>query len=69
LLRIYDYIPIMFISALTKQRIYKLIEMAKTVFVEQTKRVPTKKLNTLLMKVIEETPPRPRPERRSASSM
>jgi len=57
LLRIYDYIPIMFISALTKQRIYKLIEMAKSVFAEQTKRVPTKKLNSLLMKVIEETPP------------
>ena len=50
LLRIYDYIPVMFVSALTKQRIYKLID-------EQTKRVPTKKLNNLLMKVIEETPP------------
>ncbi len=57
LLRIYDYIPIVFISALEKQRIYKVIEIAKTVYGEQTKRISTNKLNTIMLKIIKETPP------------
>jgi GTP-binding protein len=57
LLRIYDYVPIVFISALHKQRVYKVIDIAQRVYAEQTKRVPTNKLNSLLLKDIEATPP------------
>lgn len=57
LLRIYDYVPIVFISALEKQRIYKVIEIAKSVYAEQTKRISTNKLNTIMLKIIKETPP------------
>jgi GTP-binding protein len=56
-LREYDYIPVIFISALEKQRIFKLIELAKNVFAEQTKRIPTNKLNNLILRDIEEKPP------------
>ncbi len=57
LLRMYDYIPIVFISALEKQRIFKLIDIAKKVFEEQNKRIPTNKLNKVLLKEIQTTPP------------
>jgi GTPase len=52
LLRIYDYIPVVFISALHKQRIFKVVELAKTVFAEQTKRIPTNKLNKVLSEAV-----------------
>lgn len=57
LIRIYDYVPIMFVSALQKQRIYKIIEIAKKVNAEQLKRVPTNKLNNILLKEIQLKPP------------
>jgi GTP-binding protein len=56
-LRVYDYVPVIFISALNKQRVYKTVELAKTVFIEQNKRVSTNKLNNLLLKDIKEKPP------------
>jgi GTP-binding protein len=56
-LRVYDYIPVIFISALEKQRIFKTIDMAKAVFAEQTKRISTNKLNNLLQRDIQEKPP------------
>lgn len=56
-LRLYDYVPVIFISALEKQRIYKTIEMAKMVFAEQTKRISTNKLNNLLLREIALKPP------------
>ncbi len=59
-LRIYDYIPLMFISALTKQRIFKLIEMVKAVDAEQNKRIATNQLNELLKADIERVPPKSR---------
>lgn len=52
-----DYLPIIFISALTKQRIYKLIEMAKKIEEERKKRIPTNELNDILLPIIEKTPP------------
>ncbi|MER3524022.1 MAG: ribosome biogenesis GTPase Der [Ignavibacteria bacterium] len=57
-LRIYDFIPIIFISALTRQRIYKVIEMAKQIDAEQNKRIPTSELNALLGEDIKTFPPR-----------
>ena len=56
-LRIYDYVPIIFISALKKQRIYKAIDLAKEVFVEQNKRISTNRLNDLIIKDIHAKPP------------
>lgn len=57
-LRMYDFIPIIFISALTKQRVYKLIEIVKRVDVEQTRRIATNELNTTLGADIVAFPPR-----------
>lgn len=52
-----DYAPIIFISALTKQRIFKLIELSKTVQSERTKKIPTADLNDSLLPEIEKNPP------------
>lgn len=57
LLRMYDYAPILFISALEKQRIHKVVDVAKKVFAEMQKRISTNKLNTLLLKDIQKSPP------------
>ncbi len=50
-------VPIIFISALTKQRIYKAIETAVTVYQNRSKRIPTRKLNDTMLPIIERTPP------------
>jgi GTP-binding protein len=43
-----DFLPIVFISAITKQRIYKLIETAKTIYQERQKTLKTSELNDFL---------------------
>jgi len=50
-------VPIVFISALTKQRIFKAIETAVEVYKNRSKRIPTRKLNDAMLPVIERTPP------------
>jgi GTP-binding protein len=57
-LRIYDFLPLIFISALTKQRIYKVIELAKEIDAEQQRRIPTSELNEILGPDILTFPPR-----------
>ena len=52
-----DYIPIIFISALTKKRIYKLIELAKHIQTERKKKISTSKLNDILLPEIQKNPP------------
>lgn len=52
-----SYIPIIFISALTKQRIYKLIELSIKIEAERKRRIPTSELNDVLLPLIEKTPP------------
>ena len=49
--------PIIFASAMTKQRIFKVLETAKDVYVRRTTKVPTPKLIDILLPIIEETPP------------
>lgn len=49
--------PILFISALTKQRILKVLELANAVNETMKKRVPTAKLNEVLLPLIEKYPP------------
>jgi len=50
-------IPIVFTSALTKQRILKVFEEAMQVFENRRKRIPTSKLNEVLLDTIENYPP------------
>ena len=49
--------PIIFASALTKQRIFKVLETAKDVFINRRSRVSTAKLNDVMLPIIAETPP------------
>mgnify|MGYP001814822592 FL=1 len=50
-------VPILFISVLTKQRIFKAIETAVEVYKNRSKRIATRKLNDVLLPIIEHTPP------------
>ena len=50
-------IPIVFTSALTKQRILKILESAMMVFENRNRHIPTSKLNELLLGAIEAYPP------------
>ncbi len=52
-----DYLPIIFISALTKQRIFKLLEQCITINEERRKKIPTNVLNDSLLPEIEKMPP------------
>ena len=49
--------PIIFASALTKQRILKVLEAAKEVYSAKTTRIPTARLNEELLPLIEAYPP------------
>jgi GTP-binding protein len=56
-LRTLDYVPIITISAVTKQRITKVIEMAKQIQARRCVRIPTHELNEQLIAMLERTPP------------
>ncbi len=49
--------PIVFGSALTKQRILKVMDKAKEVYQNKKKRIPTHELNEVMLPIIEGTPP------------
>lgn len=49
--------PIIFISALTKQRIFKVLETVQEVYERRSNRVPTSKLNEVMLPIIEATLP------------
>ena len=49
--------PIIFASALTKQRIFKVLETAKEVYLARKRRVSTSKLNEEMLPLIEAYPP------------
>lgn len=50
-------IPILFISALTKQRILKAVEVAMQVYEDRKKKIKTSKLNEVMLPVFEAMPP------------
>jgi GTPase len=50
-------VPILFISALNKQRILKALEVAVEVYGNRTKKIPTRKLNDIMLPIIEGNPP------------
>ena len=49
--------PIVFASALTKQRIFRVLEQANEVYKNRKSRIGTAKLNEVLLPIIEATPP------------
>ncbi len=52
-----DYAPIVFVSALTGQRVLHLLDYAREVYVQRQKRVPTGELNNFLREVMLQQPP------------
>lgn len=53
----FNDIPILFISAITKQRIFKAIETAMEVFKNRKQKISTSELNEYLLEAIESYPP------------
>ncbi len=51
-----DY-PILFISAITKQRVHKVLELIMQVYENRKRKIPTSKLNDVMLKYFTETPP------------
>ena len=51
-----DY-PIIFASALTRQRIFKVLETARDVYDHRKARIGTSRLNEVMLPIIESTPP------------
>ncbi|MCQ2114501.1 MAG: ribosome biogenesis GTPase Der [Bacteroidaceae bacterium] len=49
--------PIIYASALTKQRIFKVLETAKEVFLHRRQRIGTSKLNEIMLPLVEAYPP------------
>ncbi|MBI4418879.1 MAG: ribosome biogenesis GTPase Der, partial [Ignavibacteriales bacterium] len=56
-LGMYDFLPVLFVSALTRQRIGQIVEIARAVKTERSRRVATSELNDTLLPVIRKTPP------------
>ncbi|WP_298526550.1 ribosome biogenesis GTPase Der [uncultured Christiangramia sp.] len=50
-------VPIVFISVLTKQRVFKAIETAVKVFENRSKKIKTRLLNDVMLAIIEKNPP------------
>ena len=50
-------VPIIFTSAITKQRIHKVLEVAIRVFENRRKKIPTARLNKSMLEYIEKNPP------------
>ena len=50
-------VPIVFVSSLTKQRVFKAIETAVDVYKRRSQRIPTRKLNDYILPIIEKNPP------------
>lgn len=53
----FEDVPIIFISSLNKQRVFKSIEKAVEVYNNRKKRIPTKDLNNYLLPIIQKFPP------------
>jgi GTP-binding protein len=53
----FNDVPIIFISAIEKQRVFKVIECIEHVYANLKKKIPTSKLNDTLLKAIEQYSP------------
>ncbi len=55
--RFMDYVPLLFTSALTKQRVTKILDAALTIAQERKKRIPTSTLNDAMQEAFVHHPP------------
>jgi GTP-binding protein len=53
----FNDVPIIFTSTINKQRIHKTLEAAMEVYENRTKKIPTSKLNEVMLEIIQATPP------------
>ena len=53
----FNDVPIVFTSTITKQRIHKAIETAMVVFENRIQKIPTSKLNDVMLDIVHSTPP------------
>lgn len=56
-LKPFDDVPILFISAIEKQRIFKTVEVALEVYENKSRRIPTHELNEFMQRIIDAYPP------------
>jgi GTP-binding protein len=56
-MRTVSYAPVVFASALTKQRIHKILEACKQVEANRKRRIKTSELNEKILPIVEMTPP------------
>ena len=56
-LKFLDYVPVLFISALTKQRVQKVLPTALAVAAERRHRIPTSELNGVIQAAYHRSPP------------
>jgi len=56
-LKFLDFAPIVFISALTGQRVFRLFEIIEQAHEQYTKRIKTSELNTVVREILEANPP------------
>jgi len=59
-----SYAPLVFVSALTGQRVVKILELAEEVYANASKEIPTPRLNRFLARMNEMHPPLSRQKRR-----
>lgn len=57
LMKTYSYIPVVYISAVTKQRITKVLDIAKEIKIKRETRISTGQLNKIILPILEATPP------------
>jgi len=55
----FEDVPIIFTSVLNKQRVFKVLEMAKQVYEARTRRISTSELNERLLPIVKEQNPPP----------
>ncbi|MDX9758923.1 MAG: ribosome biogenesis GTPase Der [Bacteroidota bacterium] len=55
--KMFDYIPVIFVSAMTKQRVFKALDLCLEVYGERGKRIPTSELNDRIIEILRATPP------------
>ncbi len=53
----FNDVPIIFTSAINKQRIHKALEATMMVYENRTKKIPTSQLNDVMLEIIQATPP------------
>ena len=53
----FNDVPVLFISALTKQRVYKAVETAMQVYKNRKQKIPTAKLNEVMLAAVQNFPP------------